>query len=592
MTYKQYYKISNRRAIDLAYQNRKEDFANTVGITSDIVIDLSSPNEDVRNQEFYNLFSDIPFYIKDPDLHKKLYDDKERIKIVITRVDDYTGDYVYHIIHTCCFNHMVGLPTNPRGEERPLWDYQLDLIEKLNLYDWLFILKATGLGITELMIRYMSWLSLIDKNEKEKQMVIVTGPNINLAVGIMKRLKSLFEKFITFKEEKTVIYLKYTEIKAYPSHNVSSFRALTNPQFILVDEGDFFIPSQQTEVLDASQRYELKGNPKIVLISTPHKPQGLFYKIHHDPKSKYHKIFLDYTYGVGKVYDPDQIAEAQKNPSFPREYKLQYSFGVGNLFSELLIENAIRKGNQIFRYNLQNHIYRIYAQDKRTGTLNEITYSDLPALDINEVYNNPNNYLFVNPYSKKVMGIDVGYGSSNFAITITERDENFNVLNVAYHEVINKGVFEDTVRRASLLYKLFGCTKCYVDGSASSFIRSLKKKMRENIQYEKIIETLRTNLPSQITKNIFLFIKQIGNKMSIIPVNFNQLTDKLTERSKQFIDNKVVAIPSIFNNQLLCDDLRIAQIDEKYYMKLTKDETLKMDSFDSWKLSLTYFNIG
>ena len=43
-----------------------------------------------------------------------------------------------------------------------------------NMYVW--IEKATGLGIIEFMLRYLAWLCLKDDNLKGSQMCIVTGP--------------------------------------------------------------------------------------------------------------------------------------------------------------------------------------------------------------------------------------------------------------------------------------------------------------------------------------------------------------------------------------------------------------------------------
>ena len=54
------------------------------------------------------------------------------------------------------------------------------------------IKKATGLGITEFMLRYMAWLCMKNDSLKGSQMCIVTGPRIELAIGLIARLKSLF----------------------------------------------------------------------------------------------------------------------------------------------------------------------------------------------------------------------------------------------------------------------------------------------------------------------------------------------------------------------------------------------------------------
>jgi hypothetical protein len=72
-------------------------------------------------------------------------------------------------------------------------------------------------------------------------MVIVTGPNQELAIKLIKRMKALFEMLgITFDSKETVLELNGCSIEAYPSNHIDAFRSLTNPKFILIGEGDFF----------------------------------------------------------------------------------------------------------------------------------------------------------------------------------------------------------------------------------------------------------------------------------------------------------------------------------------------------------------
>ena len=56
-------------------------------------------------------------------------------------------------------------------------------------------------------------------------------------------------------------------------------RALENPKFILLDEGDFFRKSEQEDVRFVTERYIGKSDPYIVMVSTPNAPNGLFDKI-------------------------------------------------------------------------------------------------------------------------------------------------------------------------------------------------------------------------------------------------------------------------------------------------------------------------
>jgi hypothetical protein len=46
----------------------------------------------------------------------------------------------------------------------------------------------------------------------------------------------------------------------------------------------------------------------------------------------YKRIFLDYTYGIGKIYTQEEIEKAKQSPSFEREFNLKYLGRIGNVF--------------------------------------------------------------------------------------------------------------------------------------------------------------------------------------------------------------------------------------------------------------------
>jgi hypothetical protein len=54
------------------------------------------------------------------------------------------------------------------------------------------------------------------------------------------------------------------------------------------------------------------------MVSTPYAPDGLFYRIEKEPEESciYKRIFLDYTYGLDKIYRKEEIEKAKISPSF------------------------------------------------------------------------------------------------------------------------------------------------------------------------------------------------------------------------------------------------------------------------------------
>jgi hypothetical protein len=125
------------------------------------------------SQQQYRLFEKLlnkPFWIWNIEEHRQ-----EDIKT--------NGD--------CCFNHIIGLPQKD-GNDKALYDYEQIIFNSLvtqNSNKHLWIKKATGLGISEFMLRFMAWLCLKDNALSGSQMCIVTGPRIDLAIAILTVFK-------------------------------------------------------------------------------------------------------------------------------------------------------------------------------------------------------------------------------------------------------------------------------------------------------------------------------------------------------------------------------------------------------------------
>ena len=121
----------------------------------------------------FEKFRDLPFWIFDKSEHRN--------QNILTKGN-------------CCFNHVIGLPRNNNDTTKvnPLFDYQQTIFDSLQNHKHLWILKSTGLGISEFFLRYMAWLCLSNNDYQNGQMVIVTGPNIDLAIKLIRRMKRLF----------------------------------------------------------------------------------------------------------------------------------------------------------------------------------------------------------------------------------------------------------------------------------------------------------------------------------------------------------------------------------------------------------------
>ena len=79
------------------------------------------------------------------------------------------------------------------GIEKPIFDYETDLVKNLEEHRSVWIKKSRGLGVTEIVLRYISWLCTRNDDFKGKRIHIVTGPSINLAEDLIDRIHNLFE---------------------------------------------------------------------------------------------------------------------------------------------------------------------------------------------------------------------------------------------------------------------------------------------------------------------------------------------------------------------------------------------------------------
>jgi hypothetical protein len=448
----------------------------------------------------------------------------------------------------CCFNHIIGLPTKD-GVEKAMFDYEKLLYDSILVDDvsnysfkhkHLWVKKATGLGVTEFLLRLMAWLSLRNDEYKNSQMCIVTGPNIDIAIKLIKRMKALFEPklHVTFDSKETVLELNGCSIEAYPSNHVDAYRALDNPKFILIDEGDFFRKGEQEDVRHVSERYIAKSDPYIVMVSTSNAPDGLFERIEKEPEETciYKRLFLDYTYGIDKTYTVEEIEKAKQSPSFEREYNLKYLGKIGNVFHTKDIEAAIEKGRKY----------------------------------------NPDNF---NPYyslTSRSMGIDPAYGSSAFGIVVTQFEDG--IVQIMHAEEYHRPDYNEMLSLVYGLMSKYNVDSVYIDGANPSFIKSLKLQIGEDADYDKVIARYRSEgLGDSWSKD-----------MRIVPVNFNKEHKAMLGHCKMILERdggRIAINPDKFDK--LATSLRTAvDVDGT----LDKEATSYNDIFDAFRLTLKFYH--
>jgi hypothetical protein len=273
------------------------------------------------------------------------------------------------------------------------------------------------------------------------------------------------------------------------------------------------------------------------MVSTPSAPGGLFQRIEQESFDTciYKKMYLDYAFGLGNIYTNEEIEKAKQSPSFPREYELQYLGLIGNVFSPLSIENACK-----LQYN--------------------------PDI--------------INPNAKKSIEIDPGFGSSKFAIVITQYvDGRIQVIHAEEYDRPNFTAMINAIWQ--LKQKCGYVSNIYVDAANPEVWESLKREFGEpfNKQFisDKIAGCKKYNL-------------HIEDRMIVVPVPFSVEGAHMLQHAKWLMEeteedgSSLIAISKKFDK--LLTGLRTAVANE---YKLDKEVTSYSDTLDAFRLALQFY---
>jgi hypothetical protein len=409
--------------------------------------------------------------------------------------DKQKHDLDFLIDRNCCFNHIIGLPVK-NDKEYPLFDYEKLLFDAIENNQNIWILKSRGIGVTTFMIRYFAWKILSSSELDHKSIFIVSGTREEHANYIKEKLQQLFENFpITLESKYTELWLKKTWIKVFPTKNIKDIRGYFETSYIFVDESDYLEESIQDELIHAISPYEEKSNCKIILCSTPNRPDGLMQSIENDPNSKYYKLKLDYTYGLDKIYDRQFIEKKKLEPEFEREYNLKYLGKIGNVFNPLQIDECMQLAEPL---------------------------KDIP----------------ISNYNLHSVGVDFGFSSSKTAIVMTEhlKIEGEDKIIVRFAEEYDKANPQTIVDICHSLYRKHWNTLFYVDGANRGAVNLMKVAFDESLNWD--------------TKDVSPEI------MKIIPVNFTSEHKQMLSHLHVMINKGYLAIPKQFEK--LITSLRTA----------------------------------
>jgi hypothetical protein len=425
------------------------------------------------------------------------------------------------------FNELIGLPVK-LGKEHPIYDYELDIVKAIEEHNNIWIKKARGIGVTELILRYLTW-KIVSTNELDnKKIMLVSGTFVQHAHDVKVRMENLFRRkfpLLQLESKFTDLIIKSTDVKIFPSRNVKDLRGYDNVAFLFIDEADMFDQSVNDELLHAIIAYEEKSGAKTIMVSTPNRPGRLFESIERDPNSKYHKMVLTYEVGLDKIFDRAEILKKRNEPEFGREYCGLYLGKVGNTFSSYMVDRCVKLAEQY----------------KNTPTNNFVSHS---------------------------LGLDPAFGSgSRTALVLVEHLEEFDKIIVRYSKE-----FEVYPTPAEIVSEVFRIcretpnTWVYVDGSARSLIAELKIAFNENINYKN-------------TEDVPL------HNNRIIPINFMKENKKLLQNLYSLVSNEYLCIPQSMEKVII--SLKSAVSKEN---SLDKTQSSYNDTLDALRLACRPFH--
>lgn len=438
----------------------------------------------------------------------------------------------------CCFNHLIGLPRKD-ARRMPIFAWQKDIFEAYENHKYAWILKATGLGVTEFTLRYILWKCTHSNEWSHSWVPIVTGPRIDMTRESITRMKDMIMDSYPIRDvTREDFTINNVRVHAFPSNHLDTFRSLPSVKFVFLDEADFFAKEEQYQVRTISERYIAKSDTRILMVSTPNRPGGLMERIQEEADSMYHKITLPYTVGLGTMYSEEQIRENMKSPSFQQEYNLKYLGEVGNIFNLMDIEYCIKELGQ--QYD---------PDDEATNTFQ---------------------------MTSRFMGVDPGFGSSMFGIVLTQMRDG--LPEVIYADHIERGSMTECLNVVLKMAQKYRVMKIYIDGSSAGFVKDLKIRYNEPdaTSYAQILEKHPEAAEAWIHTE----------KPRVVPISFRKKHREMLMNLEQFIQKRLIRIhPS---HTKLAIALRTATSKDEQW-NLDKEKTSHDDILDSLMLSLLGF---
>lgn len=398
---------------------------------------------------------------------------------------------------------MIGLPVK-NSVTHPIYSWQREVFDTLQQNKLIVILKARGVGATELLLRYALWLCVKDNKMQGKNIAVVTGIRENLSLELLNRFRNLLPNYDWQTGASShVAEINGCRIIGYPSKRVKDLRGLTDVSLCIVDEFAFFDPVDKQQILPVLEALQAKSNPTICLLSTPGPIGDELYNIFQEPAQtcRFKRLYIPIQKALGTLISEEEAAKVRRQGNYEQEFELRFgSYGSNSIFNLSDIDRAVKMGKDL--------------GDR---------YFDLKNGEIYAIGADPG-----------------GFGHSKFGIVmIGLLDDKLRILAAEEHA---SPVDEDEMIRRLLWLRNKTPhpkqTKIYIDSSNVSFIKRLKSCIiDERIDYQEYIEDLRKRKlitpPDE---------SQAVHFMSVVPISFAKQGPKMLANLYTFMTRGDIVI--------------------------------------------------
>lgn len=264
---------------------------------------------------------------------------------------------------------------------------------------------------------------------------------------------------------------------------------------------------------------------------------------------------------IGPVYELWLNARQQQDNQFwIREYPTTMAVDFGIVSQEFLDAERLRHGS------LYSKFYD--AQFVASGG-NVFRLQDIQACEILGLEYDPDDSLFTEVLYPKSLSIDPGFGSSKFAILLTQlRNQTIEVL---IADEFEQPSIRDMISEIFSIIARYNVTKTFVDAANPEVCRELKRSLNDNY-YEVITK------PEQA----------LTSMQKIIPVSFGVLQSAMLTKLQLLVSQHQISIHKRFNALLV--QMRIAQEVNGKLQKYQQGRTL--DLIDALRMNILNYYHG